>query len=516
MESSGASSSTKIPSDSKDPERFFSTDSLKSDLKGRAVRGGALMITSEIVKQALWMVVLVVMSRLLTPRDNGLIAMVVVVTGCIDLFRDLGLAGATIQRAEINQQQISTLFWINLAVSIGLTLLTMALAPAIAWFYGEPLLVWITVAISTGFIFSGLTVQHRALLRRQMHFRSLAGIDMMAAVFNTVVGIAAAMAGLGYWSLVLMRLASTPLELLAVWLACPWRPGRPTRASGVRSMLAFGGNLTGSRLVQYLMRNIDNLLIGRLYGPQQLGLYARAYALMLLPLQRINTPITGVAIPTLSKLVDSPERYRKAYADITAKVCLLTMPLVAFMVGTSDWLVLVLLGPQWIEASEIFTWLGLSALIEPFTVTTAWLFVSQGRVRQQLHWALISSTLMVTAIIAGLPWGPVGVAASYGLVSLCIRTPLLLRYVGREGPVRTGDLYRGVAPFACAACITVLAIFAFRQWAQVDNVLIGLVVASVTTGVVTLLTLVILPSGRTAIRDLRSIVMLLLNRKLAA
>jgi PST family polysaccharide transporter len=192
------------------------------------------------------------------------------------------------------------------------------------------------------------------------------------------------------------------------------------------------------------------------------------------------------------------------------------MPLVAFMLGTSDWLVLVVLGPKWVGASQIFAWLGISGLIEPITYVAIWLFLTQGRARQQFHWGLISSAIMVAAIVAGLPWGPVGVAAGYGLVSLCVRLPLLFWYVGREGPVRTRDLYRSLAPFACAVVATLLAIAAFRQWSGVVNPLIGLLACAAITGVVSLLTLIIMPSGRPAIRDLKSIALTILKPMLPA
>jgi PST family polysaccharide transporter len=261
------------------------------------------------------------------------------------------------------------------------------------------------------------------------------------------------------------------------------------------------------------MRNVDNLLIGRLYGPQPLGLYAKAYGLLLVPLQRVWFPISTVAMPALSRLADTPDRYRHGYARIVAAVCLLTMPLVAFLMGTSDWLIITLLGPQWTEASAIFAWLGVSGLIEPFSTMTVWLLLTQGRTRQQFHWGLINAVLTIAAIIAGLPWGPVGVAASYGLVGLVIRTPLLFWFVGRDGPVRTRDFYMTLAPFATASCAILLAIFAFRHWADISTPLIGLAGAAGLTIVVTGLILFLLPSGRAVVRDVHSVVVSLVNKR---
>ena len=166
---------------------YFQTDHLKADLKGRAARGGAVTLASQTLKFVLGMAVTVVLARLLTPQDYGLIGMVVVVTGFITLFKDIGLASATIQRAEINHQQISTLFWINVGLSILTMVVTIAIAPFVAWFYGEPRLTGITMVFAAGFLFGGLTVQHEALLRRQMRFVALSVIDILSLLAAPMV-----------------------------------------------------------------------------------------------------------------------------------------------------------------------------------------------------------------------------------------------------------------------------------------------------------------------------------------
>src|SRR5438046_2896514 len=182
----------------------------------------------------------------------------------------------------------------------------------------------------------------------------------------------------------------TLVTVAGVWTACKWRPGLPTRGAGVRSMLAYGGNLTGFNVMTFFARNLDNALIGKFWGAYQLGVYSRAYQMLLMPMQQINAPFAAVAVPALSRLSDSPERYRAAYLKILQKIAMLTMPLVAFMIATSDWLVLFLLGAKWQEAGRIFMLLGIAAIIQPVTKTTWWLFSTQGRTRDLFHWAIIS------------------------------------------------------------------------------------------------------------------------------
>ena len=164
-----------MPRRAYDPERHFRTDHLRADLKARAARGGVLAVGSQGVKFCFSMAATIVLARLLTPADYGLIGMVAVVTGFVSLFKDMGLSQATVQREEVTAAQVSTLFWINVVVSAAAMFVTAALAPAVAWLYGEPRLTLITVGYAAGFIFGGLSVQHEALLRRQMRFGALDG-----------------------------------------------------------------------------------------------------------------------------------------------------------------------------------------------------------------------------------------------------------------------------------------------------------------------------------------------------
>ncbi|MBE9004341.1 lipopolysaccharide biosynthesis protein [Fortiea sp. LEGE XX443] len=498
-------------SDKKD--QYFRTEHLKSDLKVRSVRGGAITLFAQGLKFVLNVASNIVLARLLTPGDYGLVGMVTAITGFVTIFRDLGLSMATVQKEEINHEQVSTLFWVNIVVSIVTSMITVAIAPMIAQFYNEPRLTWITIAISSGFIISGLGVQHQALLNRQMQYKVLMTRDILSMVAGIASAIAAALYGLGYWALVISPLVTAVVGTAGLWIACSWRPGLPARKAGVKSMLVFGSNLTGFNVVNYFARNLDNVLIGRVWGAQQLGLYAKAYQLLLLPLQQINAPVAAVAIPALSRLVDSPERYRQAYLRILEKLTMVATPLVIFMIATSDWIIQLVLGPQWSEASPIFSLLGIIALTQPVSNTTGWLFITQGRTSHMFQWGIVGSILSVIAIIAGLPWGATGVAASYSISGLLIRTPLLFWYVGRSGSVKAIDLYRTMAPSTLASVCSLLAILCFRRYVAVTDPLIGIMFTLGITTIINLLILSALPQGRKSIKDLKYLITHLHNKK---
>jgi len=181
---------------------------------------------------------MMVLARLLLPQDFGLMAMVTAITGFLAVFADLGLSMATIQRPEISHVQLSTLFWVNAALGAGVMLVTVATAPAIAWFYGEPRLAWIALTLSGAFLVSGLAVQHQALLRRHMRFGVLAWIEISAVAAGAAAGVGLAWSGAGYWALVVMQLAVAAVATAGAWLMYRWRPGLPAPTKILRIITA--------------------------------------------------------------------------------------------------------------------------------------------------------------------------------------------------------------------------------------------------------------------------------------
>jgi PST family polysaccharide transporter len=454
----------------------------------------------------------VVLARLLTPQDYGLIGMVAVVTGFVAMFKDLGLSAATVQREEINAEQISTLFWINLALSVAVMIVTAALSPLVAWFYGEPRVLLIMLVYAIGFLFGGAAVQHAALLNRQMRFTDLMVIEIASLLIGIVTAILLAWYGLHYWALVASQLAQGLSYTIGAWIACDWRPGWPSRVAGVGSMLSFGKNLTGFTIVNYFARNLDNMLIGKFWGSQQLGFYAKAYQLLLLPIDQINSPIAAVAIPALSRLTDDPDRYRQAYIRLLEKVAILTIPGVAFMIGTADWLVRIVLGPQWADASLIFALLGIAGLIQPTANTAGWLFISQGRTKHMFQWGMLGSGIIIASILIGLPWGAIGVAASYSITFLIVVAPLLFWFVTREGPIKKTDFYFTVATPLVAALVMLATLFAFRRLVVINRPIYGVAIGFLLASLVTLAVLLLIPRGRRALLDFKRTLTILISR----
>src|SRR5438093_1670686 len=228
-----------------------------ADLKRKSVVGGVAAVSAQGAKFAVQTVTMMVLARLLLPEDFGLQGMVVVVTGFLGLFRDAGLAMATIQRLEVTHQQTSTLFWINIAFGAVLATLCAGLAPVLVAFYHEPRLYWVTVVSGATFLFNGLAAQHSALLQRSMRFVTQAKIDVLSLTVGSGTGIVMALLGCRYWSLVGMAMVNSIVGAAAVLLAVPWLPGLPCRRSGIRSMLHFGGLASCNSIVVFLAWNAE-------------------------------------------------------------------------------------------------------------------------------------------------------------------------------------------------------------------------------------------------------------------
>ncbi len=480
-----------------------------SSLKNRVMKGGRAVGIATALRSVIDFAATLVIARLLSPREFGLVGMVVAITGFVDMFKDMGLATVTVQRESITKEQLSALFWLNAASGFVLMALTAAIAPLVSWGYGEPVLRNVTLALSATLLLSGLSVQHQALLRRELRFQSLAVVQIVGSFTGVVVVVVAAWSGLGLWALVLRQIAYQLASGLTAWFTVRWWPGWPKRAD-VRSLIGMGGHVTGFQVTNYVERNLDDVLVGRFAGATDLGCYSRAYELLRLPLQQIADPVGTVALPTLSRLNGDPARYREAYLRIAQPLLLVTIPLCPFLLFSADWIVHLAFGNQWSNTVPMFQWLGVSLLMKPVFFSCGWLFVSQGRTQELWRWGVLATILAVASFIVGLPWGAVGVAASYTLLDLVVRGPLLLYWIGRRGPVSSRDLLMQTVPsWVCAAAIAA-ALFGLRKLLGSDvSAPVGLALAVIVSLVVGGGLMFAIPSTRTALGDVAE----LLGRK---
>jgi len=494
-------------------EDYFDTSHLKVDFKRRWVQGTFITVLGQVARFIIQTGSIIVLARLLTPEDYGLVAMVTAITGFMMVFKDLGLSTATVQKAHTNHAQISTLFWINVALSAVITVISAALAPAIAWFYHEPRLTWIGLALSTSFLFVGLSIQHQALLRRQMRFGAVVTRDIASMLVGVVLAILLAWGGAAYWAIVAMQVATAVSGTIMLWFVCKWRPGLPVHRSGARSMVHFGLGVTGFQAVNYFARNADNILLGRFFGSYVLGLYSRAYSLFMLPIAQIRAPLTAVALPALSRLQNEPEKCAKYYYGFVSVLAFITMPLMGFLFVCSENIIRLLLGERWLGANAIFKILAIAGFIQAAETTRGLILLSSGRGKRYFTYGVLRSAFLVGCFAAGVPWGGCGVAAGFTIGDYLILFPSLW-YCFRGTPLSIVGFLRAIAQPTIAGLISTGAMYlTYRSFLleKYDFVAIGV---CLLVGLLSYLgAWAVIPGGPKTLREFSSYLLLVFRNK---
>lgn len=465
------------------------------DFKASTLRSGTYAMAGSAVDFVLRLGSVAVLARLLLPEHFGLIGMVTALTAIAERFKDLGLMTATIQSRTLDHKQSSALFWVNTALGAVIMIVICLTAYPIAKFYADSRLHGITIAIATTFLWSGAANQHYALLRRSMKYRQIAVIQVAGSALSIVVAIAMAIKGLGYWSLVAREITRNAFTSIGVWVCFPWVPGLPSRDSAVGGMLRFGVDITASNVLHVLSQSLDQVLIGRLFGPHLLGLYRQGYQLVLTPMSQISYPIRVVAESTLSRLQEDASRYRQYYSGILKTVSLATIPSALFMAVYAEEFVFFLLGEKWHEASSVFRLLAVAACLWPAAETVGAVMVSRGLSRRYFWLGSLSAGSISLLFVAGLPFGIEGVASAHILAVWLLLVPKL-HFGFKNTPVRVGDFLACVGRPALAALVMTGLLGILRSMKLTgtagSSLLLGLGIALA----IFLLTFAALPGGR--------------------
>jgi len=439
---------TKQRDESRQSESYLATEHLVQDLDKRSVRGGIITLLSQHAKAVIDLCVQLALARILMPGDFGVVAMVIVVTRFASFVMDMGLSTATIQKDKLTEEQISTLFWTNAFVGVALAIALLAISPLVAWLYGEPRVIGIFSVLAFALIFGGLTVQHEALLRRQMNFKRLALCGVSAVAVAALVALALAVAGAGYWSLVMMHVAYSVTMAVGVWSACKWRPRRTMNLASIRSILAFGGRLTGFDLFDYAARNIDRVLVGLFWGARWVGLYAQAVELFLTSTTQICMPVSEVTIAGLSRLHDERERFRSYFLNALSFVLVIAIPIAVLFAVLARELLVTVLGEHWSDAASILRVLAICALFFPITRVMQWLYKATGRGRQMLRWGIFASLVSVVSFFVGIPFGVEAMSISFTICTGLLIVPCVY-FATRDTGISAWEVWRTFArPFA--------------------------------------------------------------------
>jgi len=366
-----------------------------------------------------------------------------------------------VQDSGLTQSQVSTLFWINVALGLTIAGVMAGIAPLVARFYGQPALVDVSMVLASTFVLSGLSVQHTALLRRQMRFSTLSAVDVVSTVCGLATAVVSAVLGAGYWALVYQQIVQQATTVAGAWLTCGWRPGPPVRTSGIRHLILFGAGLTRFNILTFLSRNLDNVIIGRVAGNAALGLYLKSYSLLMLPVDRIRGPASAVVLSALSHLQGDDVRFRRYYLTAITSVVAVGMPAVVFLFVFAEDAILLILGPQWRDSILLFKVLAPAAFVETFNTVGSWACLPLGKSSRLVRWQTFATLVTVAAFLVGVQWGVLGVAVAFSASTIALRVPAIV-YLLKGSPVRPIDLLRALTRPAVASILTGLVVFAVR------------------------------------------------------
>lgn len=383
---------------------------------GRQFASGAIWISVARVWQVgTSLIAAAVLARLLAPSDYGVVAMVTVITGFINIFRTLGTTSAVIQRRYINPAFLASIFWANVLLGLLATAAGIILAPGLAGFYEQPLVEPVMFWLSFSFLVSGMSSTQEAILARAMQFRTIAVVEVTASLCYAATGVGMAMTQYGVWSLVGGTLAMNACSAAMLISATRFFPKPQMDWKELKGVVSFSLNLAGFNVLNYFGRNTDSFLIGRFLGAASLGYYQFAYTLMLFPIQNISHQLGRVLLPALSHLQDDDQAFRKTYLRSCAAIAIVTFPMMVGLMATATPLILTLLGPRWLPVARIITVLAAVGMMQSVLVTVGNIYIAKGRTDLLLRTAILSNALVIPAFVIGLQWGAFGVAVAYAL-----------------------------------------------------------------------------------------------------
>lgn len=432
-----------------------------SEFREKTVSGVTWSAGSQAGRQIIVLASNVVLARLLTPGDFGVIATAIIFSNFAFVLAETGFSMALIQREEVTEAHLSSTFWVNLATGAVLFALFVGLAPLAGRAYAEPRLVAVMRLISLMFLIYPLGMIHKVVLTRRLEFRSIAIVEILAAWVGGVSAVALAWYGAGLFSIALQFVIEFVVGAAALWVLCEWRPRFLFSLSAVRELTHYSVNLLMTSVLGYWVRNVDNLLIGLYLGAFQLGLYSRAYAVMLFPLSRVTWVFSRVMIRSFAIIREDPARVRELFLKLTRVVSLITVPMMLGVVATAEPFVACVFGRQWMAMVPVLRVLAVVGMVQSVTSAINGLYLSHDKMALNFRVAFWCQALQVTGIVVGLRWGILGVATGYALACVAAEPFDAFFGLGIVG-LRLRDFVGNISPILLCGAVMAVAVAALE------------------------------------------------------
>lgn len=472
----------------------------EANLSVRGARGGGLILLGSGASFAIQIASLLILSRLLSPSDFGVVAMVAIFVALGNLLRDFGLPLAGLQEQSLSRQQASNLFWMSAAIAAACSILLVVATPALVALFNEPRLTLIVPSLAIAVFLGGLSSQLQVHLARRMQFAALVASDVSGQLVALAVAVALAIAGTGYWALVAQSLTAALLTLVYRWIASRWMPLAPRRGHDALRLFRTGATYGFAQMLTFAQSNLGTLLIGAQLGATQLGYYNRAYQLLTAPAGRLLDPLTQVVVTTLNRAKTAQRDPDALLYKIQFGVGTLIVWMFAVTAGTAPALIPLMLGDQWIPAVPIFQILAAGGAVWVFNHVSYWAFIVKEKPYALLSYNFVSKPLAIASIYIGSHFGLIGVAWGYS-AAMALSWPLNLAWLARTAglPARrflaNGSRVLLGGAFAAAASAVTCSLLA--QGPTVVGVAAGVLAG---TGAMTA-ALLALPSSRALLAD---------------
>lgn len=434
-------------------DKYFAEHKPQADHGRESLRSGVAFVAVRGLNMVVQLGSTILLARMLSPHDYGLVVMVLALMVFAPMLIDLGTTDAIVQRKSITHADASALFWVKIAIGGALALVLAGGSGFIASFYGEPAVAGIAIVLSLTLIVTAMSSQHFALMRRAMQFRRIALIEISSNVVGSIIAIAMAFTGWGYWALVAKAMLTPVLSALGAWMSCPWLPGRPQSTPDLKEMVRFGMGVTGFTITDHLARSADRIALGYFYGAAPLGYFQNA-SLLYDNILSTSTQLHDVAVSSLSKLRDAVDELKRMWATALSSLTFFTALVFSGLAVTGSDIVVLLLGQRWETAGPLFCIFAVRGIAHVVERTLGWLHVSAGRPDRWMRWGFFSAIFQLLAVFAGLPFGLVGVATAHAIATFCLFLPALI-YAGRPLGIGARDVLRAVGPQMASALIAV-------------------------------------------------------------
>jgi len=372
------------------------------DLKQKTVSGLTWNFTGNAFEKAISLVVGIILARLLTPREYGLVGMVTIFIVLTQPFINSGFSQALIRKQDCDQKDFSTVFYFNLFVGLLIYVILYFTAPFISTFFKEPQLTKLTRVIGTIVIIDAFTLIQTTILTKEINFKKLTQINIASISVSGVIGIYLAYKGFGVWSLVYRAISQHILRSAFLWTGNRWMPSRVFSIRSFKEMFGFGSNLLVTAIIDKLYYNIYNLVIAKFFSAKELGLYSRADMFKSLASTQISEIIAVVAFPALSRLQNEPERLSDNYKKILNSTMYVVLILLLIIAASAESLVLTLIGEKWIESVIYLQLLCFVGIFYPLNAMARTLLYVYGKGRLTLKLEIITKLFMIPAVLTGI------------------------------------------------------------------------------------------------------------------